>query len=64
MEKVGAKDIEGSVSPMANSVSEDGLLSVEAAFVGKIDGQDAKGIVTAQFAQDGEIKEFEFCRIS
>ena len=64
IEKLGVKEIVGKFSPMANSVGEDESLSIEAAFVGQIDGKDAKGIASAQFDKAGELKSFEFCRIS
>ena len=62
--KLAAKELEGSIAPLANSVTKEGLLNIEASFVGKIDGQDARGIATAQFAQNGDLKSFELCRIS
>ena len=62
--KLAAKEIEGRVAPLANCTTKDGMLSIEAAFVGKIDGQDAKGTAVAQFAQNGDLKSFEFTRIS
>ena len=64
LEKTGAKEIEGAFSPLANSVDNKGLLSIEAAFVGKIDGKDAKGIATATFTADGNVSDFNFCRIN
>ena len=63
LEKTAAK-IEGAFSPMANSVADDGSLSVEAAFVGTIDGQQARGLATAVFDKSGNITTFEFCRVS
>lgn len=57
------KMAEGVVVPLAKNITED-MLSVEAAFVGKIDDQDVKILVMASFDNEGKMKEFESSRIA
>ena len=59
-----ASSIEGEFAPLAGDVSSNGTLSIEAAFVGKLDDQDAKIMVTASFDEEGKMKEFICNRIS
>ena len=59
-----AETIDGEFAPIAANENPDGGLSVEAAFIGKIDGKAAKIMVTASFNSDGQIKEFVCNRIS
>jgi hypothetical protein len=57
-------NLDGTLAPMAANIGPDGSLSVEAAFVGKIDDQDAKILITALFDREGHMKEIETTRIS
>lgn len=59
-----ANEIEGSVAPLAREISEDKTLSVEAAFVGKIDDRAAKVLVTATFNPEGRMEGLDITRIS
>jgi hypothetical protein len=59
-----ASSIEGEFAPIAGDVSPDGTLSIEAAFNGKIDNQNAKIMITASFNNEGKLKEFICNRIS
>lgn len=60
----GVKIAEGNVVPVAHEVSPDGILSLEAAFTGKLDNQDAKVLITAEFTESGRMTKFEANRIS
>ena len=59
-----ASSIEGEFAPLAADTSKDGTLSIEAAFIGKIDDQNAKIMITASFNDEGKMKEFICNRIS
>jgi bacterioferritin len=59
-----ASAIDGDVIPLAKDISDDQILSIEAAFVGKIDEQDARVLVTAAFNQEGKIQDIDITRIS
>lgn len=60
---IAATELEGSVAPLAKHVAEDGSLSLEAAFVGQIDGEDTRGLILAEFTHDGTLKSFDFTRV-
>lgn len=59
-----AGTLEGEFAPVAGDVSANGSLSVEAAFIGQVDKQDAKILVTATFDGQGKLREFICNRIS
>lgn len=50
--------VEGNIAPMAAHRNKDGGLSIEAAFVGTINDQDAKILITAAFDSEGKMTEF------
>jgi len=58
-----ASSTEGSVIPLAYEVADDGTLSIEAAFVGKLDDKDAKVLITAEFDDNGILKSFDPTRV-
>jgi len=55
--------IEGKIAPLAKDIGKDGTLSIEAAFVGKLDNQDAKVLVTATFNNEGKMQDLDIARI-
>lgn len=59
-----AKEVDGHIAPIASKVDDDGNLHLEAAFGGKIDGQDAKILITAAFDQKGHLTEITPNRVS
>jgi len=59
-----ASMINGNIAPIAADISENETLSLEAAFVGKIDDQNAKVLITASFNEDGEMNELICNRVS
>ena len=61
--KIGAKELEGVLRPIAHETAKDGSLSIEAAFAGIIDGQEAKGFIVSSFDKEGTMQEFNFHRI-
>lgn len=61
---LGVKTAEGSIVPVAHEVSEDGTLSLEAAFSGKLDDREGKVLITAEFTENGRMTKFEANRIS
>jgi len=62
--EIKANDIDGDLVPIASDVSKDKTLSVEAAFVGKVDGVDSKILITASFSADGKMQSLDTTRIS
>ncbi len=56
--------VEGTVAPLASHVGANGVVSVEAAFIGEIDGKQAKVLVTADLNDKGEFQEFHVNRIA
>ncbi len=56
-------EIEGEFAPIAGNVN-DGELSVEASFVGKIGYHNGKILVTASFDAEGKISEFICNRVA
>jgi hypothetical protein len=62
--ELNVKTAEGSIAPVAHDISEDGILSLEAAFSGKLDDQDARVLILAEFSEDGKMRKFEATRIS
>ena len=61
---LGVKIAEGHVVPMAHDVSDDGIMSIEAAFTGKLDDQDGQVIIVAEFNSEGRMQKFEAVRIA
>lgn len=61
---LGVKTVEGSIVPIAHNVGEDGTLSIEAAFSGKLDDHDARALITAEFSNNGKMLKFEASRIN
>ena len=59
-----AASIVGRIAPMAADVADDGTLSIEAAFVGKLDDQDARVLITAQFDAKGRLQNIETTRVT
>ena len=59
---LGVRSIEGNVIPLAQNVT-DGFMSLEAAFSGKVNGNDAKFLITAEFNSDGRMLKFEHNQI-
>jgi hypothetical protein len=59
-----ASVLTGEFAPLAGDVSADGSLSIEAAFTGQVDDQDAKILITATFNNEGKLNEFICNRIS
>jgi hypothetical protein len=59
-----ASTIEGEVVPLAKDISKDNTLSVEAAFIGKVDDKDAKVLITASFNGEGKLEDLDITRIS
>jgi len=57
------KTAEGNVAPIAHSIEDDGHLSIEAAFVGKLDDKESRVLVTAEFNESGRMLKFEATRI-
>lgn len=57
------KIAEGNIVPIAHHVSEDNELSIEAAFSGKLDSQDASVLITASFNKEGRLLSFEANRV-
>ena len=62
--RLKASIVEGEIAPIAADIAQDNTLSVEAAFVGKIDDQEAKVLVTASFDGTGSMKELICNRVS
>jgi len=62
--KLKAETATGEFAPMAANVLDNGGLSVEAAFIGKLDNKSAKIMVTASFSEDGKLQEFVCNQIS
>ena len=62
--ELGVKTAEGNIVPVAYDISDSGVLSLEAAFSGKLDDQDAKVLVMAEFTEEGKLRKFEATRIS
>jgi len=60
---IEAKTADGTVVPLAHNVSEDGTLSLEAAFKGDIDGAPSVVLVTAEFNEHGRMLKFEANRV-
>ena len=58
-----ANVIDGEVAPLAKDIGKDGTLSIEAAFSGKLDGQDAKVLVTASFNGEGKLQDLDIAKI-
>jgi len=54
-----AKSVNGILKPLAKKRAEDGTLSIEAAFTGKIDDKIAKVLVTTSFDKAGKMLQFE-----
>jgi len=61
---LGVKIAEGTIVPIAKDVADDGTLSIEAAFDGKLDDKEAKVLVVAEFNEIGRMTKFEATRIS
>lgn len=61
---LGIKTAEGNMAPIAHNVSDDGSLSIEAAFNGKLDNDESKVMITAEFNKEGRMKRFEATRIA
>ena len=59
-----ANAIECEVVPLAKDIGKDNTLSIEAAFVGKLDDQDAKVLVTATFSSEGKMQDLDVTRIN
>lgn len=55
--------VDGSVVPIAKHIN-DGNISVEAAFVGKLDDVESKVLVTATFNPLGKMETIDITRIS
>jgi len=62
--ELGIKIADGNVVPIAHDVSDSGVLSIEAAFSGKLDDQDGRVLIIAEFTEDGKMRKFEATRIS
>ena len=62
--EIKANEIDGELVPIAHDVSRDQTLSVEAAFVGKVDGVDTKILITASFNSEGQMQSIDTTRIS
>ena len=62
--KLEASTIDGEVAPIAKDVAKDGTLSIEAAFIGKLDNKDARVLVTATFNKEGRMEDLDVTRIS
>jgi hypothetical protein len=62
--EIKAAEIDGELVPIAYDVSRDQTLSVEAAFVGKVDGVDSKILVTASFNSEGKMQSIDTTQIS
>lgn len=62
--ELNIKTAEGNIVPVAHDISDTGVLSIEAAFSGKLDDQDAKVLVTAEFTEEGKLRKFEAVRIN
>jgi hypothetical protein len=60
---IKADKVEGNIAPMAANIADDNTLSLEAAFVGKVDGHNAKVLITAQFSPNGRMESVEAHRI-
>jgi len=61
---LSVKTAEGNVAPLAHSISDEGNISVEAAFTGKLDDKDAHVLITAEFNGEGRMQKFEATRIA
>lgn len=61
---LSVKTAEGILTPIAKDVAEDGTLSIEASFNGKLDQKEATVLVTAEFNELGRMLKFETNRIS
>ena len=59
-----AETIEGDIAPLAHDIGKDQTLSIEAAFVGKIDGADARALVTAEFSSNGTLNKMDITRVN
>ena len=62
--EIKATKLEGEIVPVAHDVSKDNTLSVEAAFIGKVDGVESKIMVTASFNAEGKMESIDTTRIS
>jgi hypothetical protein len=62
--EIKATKLEGEIVPVAHDVSKDNTLSVEAAFIGKVDGVDSKIMITASFNAEGKMESIDTTRIS
>ena len=62
--EIKATKLEGEIVPVAHDVSKDNTLSIEAAFIGKVDGVDSKIMVTASFNAEGKMESIDTTRIS
>lgn len=61
---LGVKTAEGNVAPIAHNVSEDGTLSIEAAFTGELDGRAGQVMILTEFDKQAKMKKFEVTRIA
>lgn len=61
---LSVKTADGVLVPIAKDVADDGTLSIEASFNGKLDDQDSKVLITAEFNELGRMLKFEASRIS
>jgi len=59
-----ANTIEGKIAPLAKDIGKDNTLSIEAAFIGKLDDQDAKVLVTATFSGEGKMQDLDITKIN
>ena len=59
-----AEMLEGDIFPLAKDIGKDKTLSIEAAFVGKIDDKDAKVMITATFNGEGRMEDIDVTRIA
>ena len=48
-----ASKVEGRIVPIAKDISSANVLSLEAAFVGKLDDKDSRALITAEFSPAG-----------
>lgn len=61
---LGVKTAEGQIAPLAHDISDDGVMSIEAAFTGKLDDKYGKVLILAEFNDEGRMRKFEATRIS
>ena len=62
-QEIKATILDGEFMPIAHDVSNDNTLSLEAAFVGKVDGVQSKILVTASFNAEGRMQSLVTNRI-